>query len=239
MSTPVPLMAIPRRARPKTRAASTTSAASRPQRAATTSGVQAGHGPSQLVHPVHVAQAELAVDQALGEQHVQQPAVEHRIRPGDQLEVEVRARRRLGPPRVDHDQLQPAPAGVAQRARGVVDREAGEVAALQRDQRVGAGQQPDVGVLEALAAAEPAPEPALGDPLRRLVDRHRRVQAARARRAPERDAERERQRARGGLRAAEERDRVRPMLGRDRRSAARRPRASRRGSAPPPRPAGR
>ena len=170
------------------------------------------HGGTQRVDAVDPTFAELGIVPSLVEDHAQHRREQRGVGPRNQLQVEVGVRGHLAPARVDDDQPQTTRPRFLEPSHRVVHREAGEVTALERDERVRPREQPHVAVLEPLTPAAPLPEPRLRDPFRGLVDRHRRIAVVRPDRAQPRARERVRQRCGVALRADEQRDRLRPVL---------------------------
>ena len=123
MSGPVPVLAIPRVARPNTRAASTISSRSTPVMPLATSGVIGSTAARSASRPLTHRVAELVVVQAFGEDRAQQRGEQRDVGAGDELEVEVGVRRDLGAARIDDDEPEtpraaPPRGGAGRRAPG-------------------------------------------------------------------------------------------------------------------------
>ena len=103
-----------------------------------------------------------------------EPGHQRRVGPRANLQVDVGARRDLATSRIDDDELQSAAPCFGERSRAVVDREARDVAALHRNQRIRTDEHPHVGVLEPLHPPGPGSESSVRDDLRGLIDRDRR-----------------------------------------------------------------
>ena len=169
---------------------------------------------AQLLEPRRVRGDEVAVVQLLVEDQPHHPRQQRRILAWLHRQVHRRVVGGLRAPRVDHDDVEP-PLHVLPEVRERV--RAGELHALDQErlERVGADEQDDVGVLDAVEASLPVAVQRAGDALRRLVDGDGGVEGRRADALEPAQAERERH-VRPRLRAVVERDRPGSVLGDDR-----------------------
>ncbi len=111
---------------------------------------------AERVEAVDPLRAEVDVVQILGEDRAQQRREQRDVGAGDELEVKVGVGGDLGATRIDDDELQAALPRLLEPAQPVVHREAGEIAALHRHQRIRSREEPHVGVFEPLATGRPA-----------------------------------------------------------------------------------
>src|SRR4029077_7862224 len=130
-------------------------------------------GTTQTFDTVDVLTEKGLVDEAVGQQDVEDARDERGVLARARLEVHVRQPGRLAATRIDHHELHPAVDGATQLLRRVLT----EV--LLRDDRVGADEEPRVGLLEAVAPTEPAAVHRSGYDQSGLVDRRRREEHAR------------------------------------------------------------
>ena len=155
MFVPVPEVTAPRGPRPKRRAASSINAAGTPVRALHQLGREVAHRVPQRLESIRVLLAEVAVVQALGEDHPQHATEERGILAGLDLEMQVRASRQLRVSRVDADHLEPAAPRVSQPLEGIDPGQSAVGPRVHRDERVHADHHDDVRALEAVHAGRP------------------------------------------------------------------------------------
>jgi len=166
-----------------------------------------GHRVGQRLEARDVALDEGPVVEPVADHHVEHRRQQRRVLAGPRLQVDVREARDLAAPRVDHDELHAAALRFAQPPARIRGRDA----ARDRDQRVVAEQQPDVGLVQDVGAAEPAAVDRVRDVLAGLIDRARREDHLRAEREHPADGRGNRGGMRSRIGADVERDATRPV----------------------------